>query len=57
MSKKDSDSRMKRLAISLYLLSAILILIHLKKTRNADYIVALGSGIIGKKATPLLSEN
>lgn len=41
--------------MAIYSLSAILNLIHLKKNRNADYIVVLGSGIIGKKVTPLLA--
>ena len=41
--------------LAMYSLSAILNLIHLKKNRNADYIVVLGSGIIGKKVTPLLA--
>ena len=41
--------------MAMYSLSAILNLIHLKKNRNADYIVVLGSGIIGKKVTPLLA--
>ena len=41
--------------LAMYSISAILNLIHLKKNRNADYIVVLGSGIIGKKVTPLLA--
>lgn len=41
--------------MAMYSLSAILNLIHLKKNRNADYIVVLGSGIIGKKVTPLFA--
>ena len=41
--------------MAMYSLSAVLNLIHLKKNRNADYIVVLGSGIIGKKVTPLLA--
>lgn len=41
--------------MAMYSLSGILNLIHLKKNRNADYIVVLGSGIIGKKVTPLLA--
>lgn len=41
--------------MAVYTLSAVLNLIHLKKKRNADYIVVLGSGIIGKKVTPLLA--
>lgn len=41
--------------MAMYSLSAILNLIHLKKNRNVDYIVVLGSGIIGKKVTPLLA--
>ena len=38
-----------------YSLSASLNLIHLKKKRNADYIIVLGAGIIGTKVTPLLA--
>lgn len=41
--------------MAMYALSAILNLIHLKKNRKADYIVVLGSGISGKKVTPLLA--
>lgn len=41
--------------MAMYSLSAILNLVHLKKKRNADYIVVLGSGINGKKVTPLLA--
>ncbi len=41
--------------LAVYVLSAILNLIHLKKSREADYIIVLGSGIIGKKVTPLLA--
>lgn len=41
--------------MAMYSLSAILNLIHLKKGRNADYIVVLGSGIIGDRVTPLLA--
>ena len=41
--------------MAMYSLSAILNLVHLKKKRNADYIVVLGSGIIGKRVTPLLA--
>ena len=40
--------------LAMYSLSAILNLIHLKKSRNADYIVVLGAGILGTKVTPLL---
>lgn len=40
---------------TMYSLSAILNLVHLRKRRNADYIVVLGAGIIGKKVTPLLA--
>jgi len=39
----------------MYSLSAVLDLFHLKKKRNADYIVVLGAGIIGDKVTPLLA--
>lgn len=41
--------------MSMYSFSAVLNLIHLKKNRNADYIVVLGSGIIGTRVTPLLA--
>ncbi|GFI47855.1 hypothetical protein IMSAGC019_03181 [Lachnospiraceae bacterium] len=41
--------------LAMYSLSAILNLIHLRKRRKADYIVVLGSGIIGERVTPLLA--
>ncbi len=41
--------------MAMYSLSAVLNLLHLKKKRNADYIIVLGSGIIGTKVTPLLA--
>lgn len=41
--------------MAMYSLSAILNLIHLKKSRKLDYIVVLGSGIKGTKITPLLA--
>lgn len=41
--------------MSMYSFSAVLNLIHLKKNRDADYIVVLGSGINGTKVTPLLA--
>lgn len=41
--------------MAMYALSAILNLIHLRKRRNADYIVVLGCGIKGDKVTPLLA--
>ena len=41
--------------LAMYSLSAVLNLFHLKKKRNADYIVVLGAGIIGDKVTPLLA--
>lgn len=41
--------------MAIYVFSAILNLIHLKKSRAADYIIVLGSGILGKKVTPLLA--
>ena len=41
--------------LAMYSLSAVLDLFHLKKKRNADYIVVLGAGIIGDKVTPLLA--
>lgn len=41
--------------MSMYSFSAVLNLIHLKKGRDADYIVVLGSGINGTRVTPLLT--
>ena len=41
--------------LAVYSLSAILNLVHLKRKRNADYIIVLGAGIIGSKVTPLLA--
>ena len=41
--------------LAVYSFSAVLNLFHLKKKRNADYIVVLGAGIIGDKVTPLLA--
>ena len=41
--------------LTMYSFSAVLNLFHLKKKRNADYIVVLGAGIIGDKVTPLLA--
>lgn len=41
--------------MAVYLLSAALNLIHLKKCRNADYIIVLGARVIGEKITPLLA--
>lgn len=41
--------------LAMYSLSAILNLVHLKKDRDADYIVVLGCGIMGDRVTPLLA--
>lgn len=41
--------------LALYSLSAVFNLFHLKKQRNADYIVVLGAGLVGNKVTPLLA--
>lgn len=41
--------------MAMYSFSAMLNLIHLRKRRNADYIVVLGAGIIGTRVTPLLA--
>lgn len=41
--------------MAMYTLSALLNLIHIRKRRNADYIVVLGAGIMGKRVTPLLA--
>ena len=41
--------------MAIYLLSAALNLLHRKKRRGADYIVVLGSGVIGARVTPLLA--
>ena len=43
------------LVLAVYSLSAVLNLFHLKKKRNADYIIVLGAGIIGSRVTPLLA--
>ena len=40
---------------AMYSISAVLNLFHLRKKRNADYIIVLGAGIIGSKVTPLLA--
>lgn len=41
--------------MAMYTLSALLNLIHIKKCRNADYIIVLGAGIMGKRVPPLLA--
>lgn len=41
--------------MAMYSFSAMLNLVHLKKARNADYIIVLGCGIIGSRVTPLLA--
>ena len=41
--------------MTVYLLSAALNLFHLKKRREADYIIVLGAGVIGTRVTPLLA--
>lgn len=41
--------------MAVYLLSAALNLLHMKKCRGADYIIVLGAGVIGTKVTPLLA--
>lgn len=41
--------------LAMYSLSALLNLIHMKKNRDADYIVVLGCGIMGDRVTPLLA--
>lgn len=41
--------------LAVYSLSAVLNLVHLKRKRNADYIIVLGAGISGSKVTPLLA--
>lgn len=43
------------LMMAMYSLSAVINLFHLKKKRNADYIVVLGAGILGSRVTPLLA--
>ena len=43
------------LLMTTYVISALLNLIHVKENRDADYIIVLGSGIIGKKVPPLLA--
>lgn len=41
--------------MAVYLLSAALNLLHMKKCRGADYIIVLGAGVIGTRVTPLLA--
>lgn len=41
--------------MAVYLLSAALNLFHLRKHRNADYIIVLGAGVIGTRIPPLLA--
>ena len=41
--------------MAMYALSTILNLVHLRKSRNLDYIVVLGSGLNGDRVTPLLA--
>lgn len=41
--------------MAMYTLSAVLNLTHLRKKRKADYIIVLGSGILGTKVPPLLA--
>ena len=43
------------LLMTVYLLSAALNLFHLRKHRNADYIIVLGAGVIGTRIPPLLA--
>ncbi len=39
----------------IYVLSAVLNLVHMRKRRRADYIIVLGAGLIGERVTPLLA--
>lgn len=41
--------------MAMYTLSALLNLLHIRKGRNADYIIVLGAGIMGKRVPPLLA--
>lgn len=41
--------------MAMFVLSALLNLIHLRKKRRLDYIVVLGSGLDGSRVTPLLA--
>ena len=41
--------------LAVYSLSTVFNLFHMKKKRNADYIIVLGAGIIGSRVTPLLA--
>lgn len=41
--------------MSMYVFSALLNLFHIQKNQHLDYIIVLGSGIQGKKITPLLA--
>lgn len=42
-------------AMAVYLLSAALNLIHMKKCRGADYIIVLGARVVETRITPLLA--
>ncbi len=41
--------------MAMYVLSALINLIHVRKNRHLDYIVVLGCGVIGDRVTPLLA--
>lgn len=41
--------------MAMFVLSALLNLVHLRKRRRLDYIVVLGSGLDGSRVTPLLA--
>lgn len=41
--------------MAMYVLSALLNLVHLRQSRRLDYIVVLGSGLNGDQLTPLLA--
>lgn len=41
--------------MAMYALSALLNLVHLRKSRRLDYIVVLGAGLNGSQLTPLLA--
>lgn len=40
---------------TMYVVSALLNLMHLRKNHHFDYVVVLGAGVIGSKVTPLLA--
>lgn len=41
--------------MAMYVLSALLNLIHLRQSRRLDYIIVLGAGLLGERVPPLLA--